>query len=851
MALSLRCPKCKATLRIAKTLEPGQEVECPKCGITLRLPAGVDDRSSTSSRSEDDDRRARPTAKSGRQDDDGDDNRWRKRTGARSHRDDDDKDDRRSEKRESNSGTVVALVAGTVLFLFLAVGGIVAAVVYVGDNDKDVAADAQPANNPVPPASAPTNTDKPGETGVPSGGESSSGTGSPTGTGTNTPAPAKTSEPVRPNAPAPAKAEMTPEVEAKIQKATVYVEVSLGNQGACGSGFIVRSTDDAAYIVTNNHVIAADMNDKEKEPAGRPGIGRPPMLPIGRPPRIGPIGMPGRRPEPKREKTEISVMLYRGTPQQMTLDATVVATDPDADLAVLRISGGRNYPAAIDLATEAELVEFSPVRIFGYPNGRKELVISRAVASQLVRNAHGELTDVQLNINSAEVTHGSSGGPVVDAMGRLVGVTVGGINEKNVGWAIPTTKLAHMFRGSVNGGLLYHIRQKGMAVGVDGESWRLDRQNRVESRTALDMTIDSNAPNQVLPPNEYHAVALLSDPLKKIRSVQVLYVVKQADSVVRDGTGWGPLRNAQKADMTLSERSAQVVLKLTDGIAEDVYAVQFAYVDGEGKTKYTQPHEVRFTFPKSTTSAGPSTPTAPATPSTPAPSASAPSTPAPSTPASPSKPSAIRPDLQGTSLPGWGVAIDPMKDCEFTPEKDRLTMKIVASGHQKPVEKINLNAPRVMREVEGDFTVTVKVAGDFSPGGRSTNPKSVPWHGAGIIVWNDGDNYIRLERAASNRGGKVTPYINFEEFKAGAHGVTNNDTAKESDCWLCMERKGNTILGSVSFDGFTWKELKPMQVEWPAKLNIGLQATTTSSQLPWSVSFEDYELKAAKAKKVE
>jgi regulation of enolase protein 1 (concanavalin A-like superfamily) len=201
------------------------------------------------------------------------------------------------------------------------------------------------------------------------------------------------------------------------------------------------------------------------------------------------------------------------------------------------------------------------------------------------------------------------------------------------------------------------------------------------------------------------------------------------------------------------------------------------------------------------------------------------------------------PEQKTNELPGWGLAIDPQSDCEFTPEKNRLTMKITGSKHQMPVQKPNLNSPRVMREVEGDFTLTVKVVGEFSPGGKSTNPKSVPWHGAGIIVWNDEDNYIRLERSASNRNGKIAPYVNFEEFEGGAHGLTNSEGMKEGDCWIRMERKGGRFLGSVSFDNATWKELKPMQVVWPMKLKIGLQTTTTSSLLPWSVVFEDYELK--------
>lgn len=68
------------------------------------------------------------------------------------------------------------------------------------------------------------------------------------------------------------------------------------------------------------------------------------------------------------------------------------------------------------------------------------------------------------------------------------------------------------------------------------------------------------------------------------------------------------------------------------------------------------------------------------------------------------------------------------------------------------------------------------------------------------------------------------------------------------DCWVRMERKGNKILASSSFDEKTWKELKSFEVDWPQKLKLGVQATTSSSQLPWTVKFEDYEVKTEKAR---
>jgi regulation of enolase protein 1 (concanavalin A-like superfamily) len=194
---------------------------------------------------------------------------------------------------------------------------------------------------------------------------------------------------------------------------------------------------------------------------------------------------------------------------------------------------------------------------------------------------------------------------------------------------------------------------------------------------------------------------------------------------------------------------------------------------------------------------------------------------------------------KGVAMPPWGEAIDPKKDSEITGDKDRVRIKIF--GTRQGAQAI-LDTPRVMREVEGDFVITVKVVGDFRAAGKSVNPRVVPFNGAGILVWSDPDNYIRLERAAVNRKGKVSTYVNFEEFEGAARGASHNEGMMGGNCWLRMERKGSRIHGSISFDGTTWKELKPIQTVWPAKLKVGVSATSSSDQ-PFEVAFEEFQFK--------
>jgi regulation of enolase protein 1 (concanavalin A-like superfamily) len=203
--------------------------------------------------------------------------------------------------------------------------------------------------------------------------------------------------------------------------------------------------------------------------------------------------------------------------------------------------------------------------------------------------------------------------------------------------------------------------------------------------------------------------------------------------------------------------------------------------------------------------------------------------------------------LTGKELAGWGTAIDPGEDCEIRPVARSLTVKLPGTLHDLNPDSGKLNAPRIIRPVEGDFSITVKVAGDFKPGGTSTNPKGVPYNGAGIIIWSDPDNFIRLERGAMLRQGKIGTYIAFEEREGGYRGAVHNGRFQAGDCYLRVERKGSRIFGAVSTDGSKWQCLKPIETVWPPRLRVGLPAINSSSE-PFTVRFEELAFNGKGAK---
>ena len=105
----------------------------------------------------------------------------------------------------------------------------------------------------------------------------------------------------------------------------------------------------------------------------------------------------------------------------------------------------------------------------------------------------------------------------------------------------------------------------------------------------------------------------------------------------------------------------------------------------------------------------------------------------------------------------WGDAVDPDRDCKFElePREDKVRIIVPGQTHILSAEIGRMNAPRILREIEGDFDVSVRVAGTSHPAGKATTTLYSPYHGAGLLIWQDQENYVRLEIAADLQHGKA------------------------------------------------------------------------------------------------
>ena len=192
--------------------------------------------------------------------------------------------------------------------------------------------------------------------------------------------------------------------------------------------------------------------------------------------------------------------------------------------------------------------------------------------------------------------------------------------------------------------------------------------------------------------------------------------------------------------------------------------------------------------------------------------------------------------------------IDPDGDCPVLLDRteNRATILVPGAAHLLSADIGRMNSPRILRDIRGEFEVRVKVTGTSHPGGRATTAQYAPYHGAGILLWQDPENYVRLEIAADIRKGKVSPYANFELRQAGLLATSRGLKIDDGTSYLRLQRRGDQIHGAFSLDGDHWTPFPPMVANLKDRLEIGVVAVNSSSK-PMKAEFEGFPVSGAGA----
>lgn len=212
----------------------------------------------------------------------------------------------------------------------------------------------------------------------------------------------------------------------------------LGRQQSIGSGVII---DKDGYVVTNAHVVRGAHRVQVKIQAAA-----------------------------SDESPDGSLLSERGR----TVEARIIGSDPEIDLALLKIEV-KGLPT-LPIGDYSKLRQGEVVFAFGSPEGLQDSV-TMGVVSAAARQPDPDSPMVFIQTD-APINPGSSGGPLVNVDGELVGIntfilTEGGGNE-GLGFAIPSATIAfaypqlrkygHVHRGET--GLALQAITPGLAAGL-------------------------------------------------------------------------------------------------------------------------------------------------------------------------------------------------------------------------------------------------------------------------------------------------------------------------------------------------------------------------------------------------
>jgi regulation of enolase protein 1 (concanavalin A-like superfamily) len=197
----------------------------------------------------------------------------------------------------------------------------------------------------------------------------------------------------------------------------------------------------------------------------------------------------------------------------------------------------------------------------------------------------------------------------------------------------------------------------------------------------------------------------------------------------------------------------------------------------------------------------------------------------------------------------WGGTEDPDQDCRFRVDPHRLMIMVPGTPHALSAEIGKVNGPRVLRAVAGDFCAEVHVEGVLPMDPHSPMPGRWAYFGAGLLVWQDDQNYVRFERSRMHiqPSGQWRCYPCFE-LRAGGKvtrrwQVSDGTLDDAKPAFLRLVRRGGTLTASYTqYDG-DWKELPPLEIDFGGKVRVGV-AACHSTLTEFTAVFERLQISA-------
>jgi serine protease Do len=176
------------------------------------------------------------------------------------------------------------------------------------------------------------------------------------------------------------------------------------------------------------------------------------------------------------------------------LEADVLGFDHDADLALLKVQGGRGLPA-VPLGHSTDLMIGETVIAIGNPFGLSHTVTTGVLSARgrTVPSERGERLFTDFLQIDASINPGNSGGPLVNILGDVIGINTAIISgASGIGFAIPADRARRVVDDLLRFGELRPLWTGARLLSVDAEL--AQRYGLTERRGALVLKIYPDSP---------------------------------------------------------------------------------------------------------------------------------------------------------------------------------------------------------------------------------------------------------------------------------------------------------------------------------------------------------------------
>lgn len=209
-------------------------------------------------------------------------------------------------------------------------------------------------------------------------------------------------------------------------KSTLGYGMQYSSEGAASGSGIIISED--GYILTNNHIVNSTSNSSFYEVS---------------------------------EATSVTVYLFN---DETPYEATIVGTDKQTDLAVIKIEKDGLTPAELGDSSIVKVGEFAMA--IGNPLGLKSTVTSGIISAVNREVTSNDGTKYVLLQTDAAINSGNSGGALVNSQGQVIGINtlkISATGVENMGFAIPINDTVDIYKQ-----LIEYNKVKRPYIGITG-----------------------------------------------------------------------------------------------------------------------------------------------------------------------------------------------------------------------------------------------------------------------------------------------------------------------------------------------------------------------------------------------